>query len=110
MSMTKATSLALVEHFTVILRSGGLPEVEYAEFTMPNTTRTNYSFNLFPYNERLAAFSKIAHERLVAMGYERGIFTNMRSKAYLGDIAKACAEITAENVRNCPNRFRTALG
>ena len=95
--------------FKKLLIGGAFPKVEYKEY-VGSYGGTSVSYAMIEYSTVWATYTKIIQNKLIANGYEFGLWTNARNSKYICAVEDAVANITEDEVNNSSDRFRTMFG
>lgn len=95
--------------FKKLLKSGAFPKVEYKE-SEGMYGGTSVSYAMIEYSTVWATYTKIAQNKLIASGFEFGLWTNARNSKYITAVEEAVHPITEEEVNGSSDRFRTMFG
>ena len=102
LSVTKAVEKILTVHFEKLLLSGEFPEVKFSN------TGGFRSYSLMPYCEAWGRFTKLVDREIKHdMVDDLGIFSRKHSGKFFEYVDKVTAEITAAQVKNAVEHFRT---
>ena len=98
----KASEIAKTK-FHELLKSGACPKVDYKSGDAPGYV----SYNMIEYSTVWARFLKVAHNKLVELGYEYGFWENKRNKDYFKAVEESVKDITEDQLNPQLERFQT---
>ena len=95
--------------FQNLLKSGAFPKIQYKE-SPGMFGGTNTSYAMIEYSTIWGKYTKVIQNKLIAKGFEFGLWQNARNSKYIEAVEDTTKSTTEQEVNESTERFKGIFG